>query len=316
MPTLEGADKGFSDSVNRLMSETGVTLTSGYRSNAEQQSLYDAALTKYGSEAEARKWAAKPGGSNHEHGVAADIGNYQKITDAQLAQYGLWRPMSWEPWHVEPLSTQGKRRGAASTTPPGVDPVVAKTMENFEEAIMSLTVGAQDSLVGASSTSVGAQVGIGTDEIGSAEVEDGQLQPQMSTKPNTASSTPANESAYADLFNAAGTKYGINPKLLQEVARQESGFNTKAKNASGATGLMQIMPGTAAGLGVDATDPAQSVDGAARLLSGYMKQYNGDLSKALAAYNAGPGAVARYGGVPPYKETQHYVKTITEKVGS
>jgi len=114
---------------------------------------------------------------------------------------------------------------------------------------------------------------------------------------------------YGSLFQAAGLKRGVAPSLLAAVAKAESGFDPKAVSPVGAQGLMQIMPSTARGLGIDATDPAQAVDGAARLLRGYLDKY-GSPEVALAAYNAGPGAVAKYGGVPPYAETQRYVRTV------
>jgi peptidoglycan DL-endopeptidase CwlO len=115
---------------------------------------------------------------------------------------------------------------------------------------------------------------------------------------------------YADLFNAAGAKYGVSPKLLAAVAKVESGYNPNAVSKAGARGLMQIMPGTAPGLGVtNAFDPAQAVDGAAKLLSRNLKEF-GSLDLAVAAYNAGGGAVKKYGGIPPYAETQAYVPKV------
>jgi peptidoglycan DL-endopeptidase CwlO len=115
---------------------------------------------------------------------------------------------------------------------------------------------------------------------------------------------------YADLFTQAGAKYGISPALLAGVAKTESGFNSSAVSSAGATGLMQFMPATAKGLGVDATDPASSIDGAARYLSQLSTQF-GSTDLALAAYNAGPGTVQRYGGMPPYAETTSYVQKVT-----
>lgn len=117
---------------------------------------------------------------------------------------------------------------------------------------------------------------------------------------------------YAGLFTAAGAKYGVSPAVLAAMASQESGFNASAVSPAGAEGLMQFMPSTAAGLGVNPLDAASSVDGAARYLSSLTNRF-GSTSMALAAYNAGPGTVSRYGGIPPYAETQNYVRAVTSK---
>ena len=115
---------------------------------------------------------------------------------------------------------------------------------------------------------------------------------------------------YASLFESAAAKYGVSPDLLSAVAKQESGYNPNATSPAGAQGLMQLMPGTAAGLGVtNSFDPAQAVDGAAKLLRSLLDRF-GNTELALAGYNAGPGAVLRYGGVPPYPETTNYVRSV------
>jgi hypothetical protein len=114
---------------------------------------------------------------------------------------------------------------------------------------------------------------------------------------------------YASLFAQAQTRYGVPASLLTAVAKQESGFDPNAVSAAGARGLMQLMPSTAATLGVNPDDPAQAVDGAARLLRDLIGEF-GRTDLALAAYNAGPGAVHRYGGVPPYPETSRYVEAV------
>ncbi len=120
---------------------------------------------------------------------------------------------------------------------------------------------------------------------------------------------------YADLFNQAGARYGVSPALLSAVAKQESGYKADAVSPAGARGLMQLMPGTAKGLGVtNSFDPAQAVDGAARMLRDLTNRF-GSTQLALAAYNAGPGAVMKYDGIPPYAETQHYVKNIMSMLG-
>jgi peptidoglycan DL-endopeptidase CwlO len=117
---------------------------------------------------------------------------------------------------------------------------------------------------------------------------------------------------YADLFTRAGARHGVDPALLAAVASQESGFDPTAVSSAGARGLMQFMPATARSLGVDPLDPASAVDGAARYLAQLTRQF-GSPELGLAAYNAGPGTVSRYGGIPPYPETQAYVRAVTSK---
>jgi hypothetical protein len=117
---------------------------------------------------------------------------------------------------------------------------------------------------------------------------------------------------YADLFQRAGSRHGVDASLLAAVASQESNFNSQAVSPAGAQGLMQFMPATARGLGVNPLDPTSSIDGAARYLSSLSKQF-GSTPLALAAYNAGPGTVSRYGGIPPYPETQNYVRAVMSK---
>jgi soluble lytic murein transglycosylase-like protein len=125
-----------------------------------------------------------------------------------------------------------------------------------------------------------------------------------------ASELPANV-PYGAQITAAAKKYGIDPALLAGLVKQESGFNPNAGSPAGARGLTQLMPSTAAGLGVtNVLDPAQSLDGGAKYLRAQLDAFGGDVSRALAAYNAGPGAVKRYGGVPPYAETQNYVRAV------
>jgi soluble lytic murein transglycosylase-like protein len=116
-----------------------------------------------------------------------------------------------------------------------------------------------------------------------------------------------------DLQDAAG-RAELSPALVEAVAWRESGFRRDALSPAGAIGEMQLMPGTARGLGVDPHDSRQNYTGGATYLSGLLKRYDGDMVRALAAYNAGPKAVDRYRGVPPYKETQDYVAAILDRL--
>nr|WP_240895676.1 transglycosylase SLT domain-containing protein [Kineococcus siccus] len=126
---------------------------------------------------------------------------------------------------------------------------------------------------------------------------------------STAKSAP-----YDAAFTAAERKYGLPSGLLSAVAKQESGYDPRAKSPAGALGLMQFMPATARGMGIDPMNPAQAIDGAGRLLSAHVKTF-GTVSLALAAYNAGPGNVRKHGGIPPFPETQNYVRKITASLG-
>lgn len=113
------------------------------------------------------------------------------------------------------------------------------------------------------------------------------------------------------IFDEAAAKYGVDAKFLKAIAKCESDFSTECTSSSGAMGIMQLMPQTAASLGVtNAYDPYQNIMGGARYISEKLAQYNGDKSLALAAYNAGSGNVAKYGGIPPFKETQNYVAKV------
>ena len=125
-------------------------------------------------------------------------------------------------------------------------------------------------------------------------------------------SLPLADESLSSLITNAAKKYQVDPKLVSAVAEVESGGRQEATSAAGAVGVMQLMPDTAASLGVNPYDKRENVEGGAKDLKEMLDLFGGDVKKAVAAYNAGPAAVKNYGGVPPYKETQNYVNKVLD----
>lgn len=132
------------------------------------------------------------------------------------------------------------------------------------------------------------------------------------TTPSVRGEHPSADGAYFETIQRAAQKYGVDPKLVSAVAEVESGFNPNAVSNAGAVGIMQLMPETAASLGVNPYDAQQNIDGGTHYLRQMMDAFPGDLRRAVAAYNAGAQAVREYGGVPPYGETQAYVDSVLD----
>lgn len=138
--------------------------------------------------------------------------------------------------------------------------------------------------------------------------EASQAYSQNSTSSVTVTSCPED---LASIFEEASVCYGVSKELLMSIARAESGFSSTAVSSAGAVGIMQLMPATAASLGVsNSYDPRENIMGGAKLISQLLTKYNGDTSLALAAYNSGSANVDKYGGIPPFAETQNYVQKV------
>lgn len=127
----------------------------------------------------------------------------------------------------------------------------------------------------------------------------------------TGVSTTVPVTQFNEMISEVSQKYGIDEQLIHSIIKHESNYNSHARSSAGAEGLMQLMPQTAKGLGViDSYNPRQNIEGGTKYLSQMLKRYNGDLKLALAAYNAGPGNVDKYNGIPPFTETQNYVNKV------
>lgn len=187
------------------------------------------------------------------------------------------------------------------------------------EQRLGLSRAAAGAVLSSNSTATSSSIG-GIDLSGSfesiaASIE-AALQPSTTgltttglTSTGTASTSLAASTPYADLFRQAGEKYGIDPKVLAGVAYVESRFQTDVVSGAGAVGMMQFMPSTAASMGVDPTDPASAIDGAARYLRTQIDRF-GSVEMALAAYNVGPGAMANAGSIQPGSQAEKYVTAV------
>lgn len=138
---------------------------------------------------------------------------------------------------------------------------------------------------------------------------------QVKSASQVASTLGVNESVVDAIIKTA-QKYGVDPRVMLALANQESGFNQNVTSPAGAIGVMQLMPSTAESLGVNPYDTYENIEGGVKYLAQQLETFSGDIEKALAAYNAGPAAVKKYGGVPPYAETQNYVSTIMGNIGN
>jgi soluble lytic murein transglycosylase len=183
----------------------------------------------------------------------------------------------------------------AALSPPPPNPSVPPGTPTFAQAL--------NHAQGASTTSLSTQSATGV------QVPPASLGPLPSLPP-----LPVHVSSvdnYEGLIQNAAAQQGVAPSLVRAIIQTESGGDPKAVSSAGAMGLMQLMPSDAQQAGIsDPFDPAQNITAGTQQIAGYLQQYHGDLDLALAAYNAGPGNVRKYGGVPPFQETQNYIRKI------
>ncbi|HEX5225572.1 MAG TPA: lytic transglycosylase domain-containing protein [Solirubrobacteraceae bacterium] len=188
--------------------------------------------------------------------------------------------------------------GSQAITPPSELALTARV-----EQLEALLANARAGFTGGTAAGTTPASGVSSTDFASAL--------QSATAAGTAPATGEAGGQYEGLVAAAAQRNGIDPAILHGLIQQESGFDPSSQSSAGAQGLTQLMPGTASSMGVsNPLDPAESIEGGARYLGQLLKQFGGNTTDALAAYNAGPGAVSQYGGVPPYQETQDYVTKV------
>ena len=209
-------------------------------------------------------------------------------------------------------------------TPKNTDEAVTTFKECLASAERSVQAMAVDALLAASNSGAVSldtvQQILGFTPQTDAPVDTSPVADTFTSSSSSANTTAANATSSGSVsspenleeyFKEASETYGVDITLLKAIARQESNFTPSATSSAGAMCVMQLMPSTAKGLGVtNAYDAQENIMGGAKLMAQNLKKYNGDVSRSLAAYNAGSGNVDKYGGIPPFKETQNYVKKV------
>lgn len=222
--------------------------------------------------------------------------------------------------YIDTQQTTQLKQTAKNTAQPADSTSVSAFRDYLEQAERTVSAMAIDALISAgnagtvSSDTVKQILGVQAQSSDTSTEASAVSSTNETTGTEQTSSSSDKLSAPEDLnayFEEAAQKYNVDVNLLKAIAKQESNFNPSAKSSAGAMGVMQLMPSTAKSLGItDAYNAHDNIMGGAQVIAQNLKKYNGDVSLALAAYNAGSGNVDKYGGIPPFKETQNYVKKV------
>jgi hypothetical protein len=311
----------FASRLRGLLAEAGgkITIVSGYRSPARQQQLWANALVKYGSPEEARKWVAPPGHSNHERGLAADLGGDIQLAHVLAPKYGLTFPMAHEAWHIEPIGARAMSSPSAYTDPPDeAQGAVSETRAGVDH-IDNLYGKFSEMLSGNVNTRVGEAdtTGVG---LGATAAVGAGATPNMNTVSGQGDDTGA------PMSGATVPKGGANDidKFMAAIGGQESGGNYNARNSgSGAAGKYQIMPANwgpwaqEAGLGANAPMTAVNQERVARFKINQYYQQFGDWGKVAKAWYSGPGNVNKnVGGGKGYPTSDAYAQQVLARMGA